>query len=51
MTGPAPRRRRLGARIGAKRGAVLAVAVLAIALPFGLDAFQLTTATFVPGFN
>jgi branched-chain amino acid transport system permease protein len=35
------------ARLGAKHAALLAVAILAIALPFGLDAFQLTTATFV----
>jgi branched-chain amino acid transport system permease protein len=34
-------------RFGAKQAAVLAVAVVAIVLPFGLDAFQLTTATFV----
>ena len=31
----------------AKPAAVLAVAIVAIVLPFGLDAFQLTTATFV----
>jgi branched-chain amino acid transport system permease protein len=43
MTRPASRRR----PIGAKSAAVLAVAILAIVLPFGLDAFQLTTATFV----
>jgi branched-chain amino acid transport system permease protein len=31
----------------AKAAAVLAVAIVAVVLPFGLDAFQLTTATFV----
>jgi branched-chain amino acid transport system permease protein len=34
-------------RLGGKSAALLAVAILAIVLPFGLDAFQLTTATFV----
>jgi branched-chain amino acid transport system permease protein len=34
-------------RFGAKQAALLAVAILAIVLPFGLDAFQLSTATFV----
>jgi branched-chain amino acid transport system permease protein len=43
MTRLAPRRR----RFAAKNAAVLAVAILALVLPFGLDAFQLTTATFV----
>jgi len=43
MTRLASRRRRLGG----KSAALLAVAILAIVLPFGLDAFQLTTATFV----
>jgi branched-chain amino acid transport system permease protein len=47
MTPLAPRRRRFGARIGAKSGALLAIAILAMVLPFGLDAFWLTTATFV----
>jgi branched-chain amino acid transport system permease protein len=43
MTPLAPSRRRLGA----KNAAVLAVAIVAVVLPFGLDAFQLSTATFV----
>ncbi|MCW3064439.1 MAG: branched-chain amino acid transporter permease [Solirubrobacterales bacterium] len=43
MTRRASRRR----RFGGKRAALVAVAILAIVLPFGLDAFQLTTATFV----
>ena len=43
MTRLAPQRRRAGAR----RAALLAVAIVAIVLPFGLDAGQLTTATFV----
>jgi branched-chain amino acid transport system permease protein len=43
VTRLAPRRR----RFGAKSAALLAVASLAVVLPFGLDAFQLTTATFV----
>jgi branched-chain amino acid transport system permease protein len=34
-------------RLGGKSAALIAVAILAIVLPFGLDAFQLTTATFV----
>jgi branched-chain amino acid transport system permease protein len=44
MTRLASRRPR---RFGAKNAAVFAVAILAIVLPFGLDAFQLSTATFV----
>jgi branched-chain amino acid transport system permease protein len=43
MTPLASRRRPLGA----KSAAVLGVAIVAIVLPFELDAFQLTTATFV----
>jgi branched-chain amino acid transport system permease protein len=43
LTRLAPRRR----RFGAKGIAVLALAAVAVVLPFGLDAFQLTTATFV----
>jgi branched-chain amino acid transport system permease protein len=34
-------------RLSAKGAAVLAVAIVAVVVPFGLDAFQLTTATFV----
>jgi branched-chain amino acid transport system permease protein len=34
-------------RFGAKKGALVVIALVAIVLPFGLDAFQLTTATFV----
>jgi branched-chain amino acid transport system permease protein len=34
-------------RPAAKGAAVLAVAIIAVLLPFGFDAFQLTTATFV----
>jgi branched-chain amino acid transport system permease protein len=47
MTRPASRRRRFDARTGKKTTAVLVIAILAILLPFGLDAFWLTTATFV----
>jgi branched-chain amino acid transport system permease protein len=43
VTRLAPRRR----RFGPTSAVVLAVAGVAIVLPFGLDAFQLTTATFV----
>jgi branched-chain amino acid transport system permease protein len=39
--------RRPGAGLGAKPAALVAVAIFAVALPFGLNAFQLTTATFV----
>ena len=47
MTLLAQRSRRVRAGLGAKHATLLAVAILAIALPFGLDAFQLSTATFV----